>query len=104
MAGVDTVYDPYNFLYVRESHAMDYVSYTELRQNLKKHLDSVCENRAPLVVRRQHGDPVVVLSLAEYESLEETLHLLRDPANAERLLRSIREAEEGKLVEHDLHE
>jgi antitoxin YefM len=83
---------------------MGYVSYTELRQNLKKHLDSVCESRAPLVVTRQNGEPVVVISLAEYEALEETLHLLRDPANAERLLRSIREAEAGQLVEHDIGE
>jgi antitoxin YefM len=58
-----------------------YVSYAELRQNLKKHLDSVCESRARLVVTRQNGEPVVVMSLAEYEALEETLHLLRDPAN-----------------------
>ncbi len=56
---------------------MDHVSYTELRQNLKKHMDGVCENRAPLVVTRQNGEPVVMLSLAEYESLEETLHLLQ---------------------------
>ena len=83
---------------------MGYVSYTELRQNLRKHLDSVCESRAPLVVTRQNGEPVVMLSLAEYESLEETLHLLRDPANAERLLRSVKEAEAGKLVEHALGE
>ena len=83
---------------------MGYVSYSELRQNLKKHLDSVCENRTPLVVTRQGGEPVVMLSLAEYESLEETLHLLRSPVNAERLLRSIKEAEEGSLVEHQLKE
>ena len=81
---------------------MGHVSYTELRQNLKKHLDDVCESRAPLVVTRQNGEPVVVLSLAEYESLEETLHLLRDPANAGRLLHSIRQAEDGKLAEHDI--
>ena len=83
---------------------MGYISYTEFRQNLKKHLDSVCESRAPLVVTRQHGEPAVVLSLAEYESLEETLHLLREPANAERLLRSTKQAEEGRLVEHNLDE
>ena len=83
---------------------MGYVSYTELRQNLKKHLDRVCESRAPLVVTRQNGESVVMMSLAEYESLEETLHLLREPANAERLLRSIREAEAGNLVEHDVNE
>jgi antitoxin YefM len=83
---------------------MGHVSYTELRQNLKKHLDAVCESRAPLVVTRQHGESVVMMSLAEYESLEETLHLLREPANAERLLRSISEAEAGKLVEYDIDE
>jgi antitoxin YefM len=83
---------------------MGYVSYTELRQNLKKHLDSVCESSAPLVVTRQNGEPVVLLSLAEYESLEETLHLIRDPVNAERLLRSIEEAEAGRLVEHNVDE
>src|SRR5262249_48744659 len=65
---------------------------------------STCESRAPLVVMRQNGEPVVVISLAEYEALEETLHLLRDPANAQRLLRSIREAEAGQLVEHDIRE
>jgi len=83
---------------------MGYVSYTELRQNLKRHLDEVCENRTPLVVTRRSGEPVVMLSLAEYESLEETLHLLRDPLNAERLLRSIKEAEAGNLVEHNPEE
>jgi antitoxin YefM len=83
---------------------MGYVSYTELRQNLKKHLDSVCDSRAPLVVTRQNGDAVVMISLTEYESLEETLHLLRDPANAERLLQSVAEAEAGQLAEHDVGE
>jgi antitoxin YefM len=83
---------------------MGHVSYTELRQNLKKHLDGVCESRAPLVVTRQNGEPVVLLSLAQYESLEESLHVLRDPSNAERLLRSIAEAEAGILVEHDIEE
>lgn len=81
---------------------MDHVSYTELRQNLKKHLDKVCDDRAPLVVTRRNGAPVVMLALSEYQSLEETLHLLSTPANAERLLRSIAQAEAGQLVEHDI--
>jgi antitoxin YefM len=83
---------------------METVSYSELRQKLKAHMDRVCADHAPLLVTRQGGEAVVMLSLAEYESLEETLHLLSDPANAERLLRSIREAKEGKLTEHDLIE
>jgi antitoxin YefM len=83
---------------------MGYVSYTDLRQNLKKHLDEVGRSRAPLVITRQNGDPVVMLSLEEYESMEETLHLLRNPANAEYLLQSIAEANAGKLTPHDLDE
>jgi antitoxin YefM len=83
---------------------MDHVLYTELRQNLKKHLDDVCDSRAPLVVTRRNGESVVMLALSEYESLEETLHLLSNPANAERLLRSIAQAEAGQLVEHEIIE
>jgi len=80
---------------------MDHVSYTELRQNLKKHLDKVCDDRAPLVVTRRNGEPVVVLSLGEYEALEETLHLLSDPANAEHLRKSMAQADAGEFIEFD---
>jgi antitoxin YefM len=83
---------------------MRHVSYTELRQNLKKHLDAACKSRAPIVVTRQSGGSVVVLSLEEYERIDETLHLLRSPANAERLMRSIADADAGRLAEHDLSE
>jgi antitoxin YefM len=55
-------------------------------------------------VTRRNGESVVMLSLTEYESLEETLHLLSSPANAERLLRSIAQADAGQLVEHDIVE
>lgn len=83
---------------------MQKVSLSKLRERLAEHMDRVCADRAPLLVTRPGAETVVMLPLAEYESLEETLHLLRDPANAERLLRSIHEAEQGKLVEHDLIE
>jgi len=83
---------------------MDHVSYTELRQNLKKHLDKVCDDRAPLVVTRRNAEPVIVLSLTDYESLEETLYLLSDPANAKHLRKSIADADAGKLSPHDLIE
>jgi len=80
---------------------MDHVSYTELRQNLKKHLDKVCDDRAPLVITRRNGEHVVMLALTEYKSLEETLHLLSDPANAEHLRNSMAQAEAGEFVEFD---
>jgi antitoxin YefM len=83
---------------------MDHVSYSELRQNLKKHLDKVCDDRAPLVVMRRNSEPVVVLSLADYESLEETLYLLSDPANAEHLRKSMAQANAGEFVEFDPNE
>jgi antitoxin YefM len=77
------------------------VSYTDLRQNLVKYMDEVCDSRAPLVVTRQNARPVVMLSLEEYESIAETLHLLRSPANAERLLRSIASADAGEASDRD---
>jgi antitoxin YefM len=83
---------------------MDAVSYSELRRKLKAHMDRVCDDHAPLLVTRQNGEPVVLLSLAEYEELDETSYLLRSPANAERLRRGIADANAGRLIEHDLKE
>jgi antitoxin YefM len=83
---------------------MDHVSYTALRQNLKKHLDKVCDDRAPLLVHRRTGEAVIVMSLADYESLEETLYLLSDPANAEHLQKSMAQAEVGEFIEFDPNE
>ena len=81
---------------------MGHVSYTEFRQRLAKYMDSVCDDRAPLRVTRQNARTVVLLSEDEYEGMVETLHLLRSPANAERLLRSIASADAGRLSEHEL--
>jgi len=58
-------------------------------------MDRVCENREPMVITRQGGDSVVLLSLEEYESLDETAYLKRSPKNAERLSEAIRELESG---------
>lgn len=86
------------------SSGFGHVSYSELRQHLKEHLDAVSDSRAPLVVTRRNREPVVMLALSEYESLQETLHLLRDPANAEHLLQSIAEAETDRFFETNLDE
>jgi antitoxin YefM len=83
---------------------MAHVTYTDLRANLAKYMDEVCDSHAPLHVTRQNARSVVLVSEEEYEGMMETLHLLRSPANAERLLRSIAEADEGKLVERELIE
>jgi antitoxin YefM len=83
---------------------MDTVSYSELRQKLKTYMDKVCDDHAPLLVMRQNGRSVVLLSLSEYEELDETHYLLRSPANAERLLRGVADADAGRLAKHDLIE
>jgi antitoxin YefM len=76
---------------------MAHVSYSELRKNLRFYMDKVCEDRAPLFVTRQKGRSVVLMSEDDYEGLIETVHLLKSPANAARLLRAIGDADQGKL-------
>jgi antitoxin YefM len=80
---------------------MAHVSYTELRNNLSSYMDEVCDSRSPLLVTRQNARSVVILSEQDYDGLMETVHLLKSPANAARLLRSIGDADAGKTVEHD---
>jgi antitoxin YefM len=80
---------------------MHHVSYSDLRQNLKKHLDRVWDDRAPLLVTRRDGKSVVMMSLPEYEGWEETLYLLSDPANAAHLRESAAQAEAGEFVDFE---
>ena len=77
---------------------MAQVSYSELRNNLASYMDAVCDDRSPLLVTRQNARSVVLISEEEYEGLMETVHLLKSPANAERLMRSIEEANRGRLT------
>ena len=83
---------------------MAHVSYSQLRNNLASYMDEVCNDRAPLFVTRQNARSVVLMSEDDYEGLMETVHLLKSPANAARLLRSIKEADEGKSTERELVE
>ena len=84
---------------------MSHVTYTELRQNLARFMDEASDSRAPVIVTRQGGKgSIVLLALEEFESWQETVHLLSSPANAERLIRSIRSARRGKVREHTLIE
>lgn len=81
---------------------MSYVTYTDLRENLARYMDEAVGSRAPIVVTRQGKPAVVMMSLEEFEGWQETVHLLSSPRNAETLLRSIKEIEEGQTVEHEL--
>ena len=81
---------------------MEITLYSNFRQNLKGFMDSVLKNRAPLFITRTKGEDVVMLSKEDYESMEETLYLLSNPRNAERLAKGIQEYEEGKGIKRDL--
>ena len=83
---------------------MAQVSYTEFRAQLATHLDQVERNRTELVITRQNRPDMVVMPLAELESLQETMHLLSTPANARRLLDSIAELDAGDGTERGLIE
>ena len=65
-------------------------SFSELRKNLATSLDKVHDDHQPLVITRDSGKPsAVLMSLEDFESYEATMHLMRSPANAARLNRSI---------------
>jgi antitoxin YefM len=84
---------------------MRVTSYSELRRNLAAAIDRVNADREPVIITRDRGKPsAVLISLEDFASYEETQHLLRSPANAERLLTSIKELEEGLGVEKTLIE
>jgi antitoxin YefM len=78
--------------------SMDAISYTAARENLASTMDKVCSEHAPVVITRKRDQSVVMLSLADYESLEETAYLLRSPANARRLIEAIHALETGKGI------
>ena len=79
-------------------------NFTEFRTKLKKYLDDVENNHETLIIKRKSGKGAVMISLDEYNSLMETVHLLSSKANADRLYESIRQVENGETLEHDLIE
>lgn len=83
---------------------MDALSYSAARQNLAKTMDEVCRDHSPVIVTRQKSESVVIMSLEDYEALEETAHLLRSPKSAMRLLESVTQLEGGKGKKRSLAE
>lgn len=77
---------------------MDAISYTAARENLAATMDKVCADRAPVIITRNRDQAVVMLSLADYEALEETAYLLQSPANAKRLLAAKDALEHGAVI------
>jgi antitoxin YefM len=81
---------------------MKVISFSEARISLKKVLDQVVADADYTIVTRQDADDVVMMSLESFNSLMETVHLLKSPANAAHLERSIEQFRAGKAVERDL--
>lgn len=79
-------------------------NYTEFRTGLKKYLDKVEENNETLIIKRGTGNGTVMISLDEYNSIMETVHLLSSKANADRLYESIKQIKEGKKLRKNLIE
>jgi antitoxin YefM len=81
---------------------MDVLTYSDLRANLKRVMDRVINDRTHVVVTRQKADAVVMVSLDDWNAMEETMHLLSNPKNAERLRESIRQMEDDGGTEREL--
>ena len=83
---------------------MDAINYSDLRQNLKKYLDSVFNDHEPLIVTRKNNENVVILSVDDFNALNETQYLLSTKNNSDHLQNSLTQLRSGKGVNRELIE
>ena len=83
---------------------MDAITYTEARARLAETITRVCDDHDPVIITKKSDKSVVMVSLDDYEAMEETAYLLRSPRNVQRLLESIRELESGNGTVRELIE
>lgn len=81
---------------------MDAITYTAARANLASTMDRVCQDHEPVIITRNGQQSVVMLSMEDYKSLEETAYLLRSPENARRLLSAVDALGKGQGKERQL--
>ncbi|GHS84655.1 type II toxin-antitoxin system Phd/YefM family antitoxin [Pseudomonas sp. DCB_AW] len=81
---------------------MHVLTFSQARADLKQTMDDVCRDHEPAIITRQRGEPVVMLSLEDYNGINETLHLLGSSKNASRLRSSIAQLRAGKAVTKEL--
>lgn len=81
---------------------MDVLTYSDARANLKEVMDHVVDDRTHVVITRQKGEAVVMVSLEDWNAIEETMHLLSTPANATRLRDAIRQLDANEGTEREL--
>jgi len=87
---------------VHDAARMTAMTYTAARENLASTMDRVCVDHEPVIITRNRDQAVVMLSLDDYESLQETAYLLRTPANAKRLITSIESLNSGKTLKKNV--
>lgn len=75
---------------------MEAISYTKARSNFADIMEKVCADHTSVMITRQKQKPVVIMSLEDYNAIEETLYLLRSPKNAQRLKQAISDLEANK--------
>ena len=80
------------------------LSYTHTRNNLAKVFEQAEENREPIMVTRSGKKPTVILSIEEFESMQETLHLMSSPKNLARMLQGLEDYKEKKFISQPLNE
>ncbi len=80
---------------------MKTMSYTESRARYAEVLDGVANDREEVVITRAGHEPVVIVSLEDYQSLRETAYLMRSPTNARRLLDAMERLEAGHGEVHE---
>jgi len=102
------LFKKYLYLYINsnlfKSFIMIAANFTEFRTNLKQYLDDVEKNNETLIIKRGSGNGTVLISLDEYNSILETVHLLSSKANADRLYESIQQMKSGKSFQKELIE
>lgn len=83
---------------------MDAITYSAARANLATTMDRVCLDHEPIIITRNSQQAVVMMSLEDYNALQETAYLLRSPKNTRRLIDAINELEGGNGTERELSE
>ena len=83
---------------------MEVITYTQARRNFSVTMKKVCVDHVPVVITSQNSAPVVMMSLADFNAIEETLYLMRSPKNYARLLKSVENVEKGQTKERKLIE
>jgi antitoxin YefM len=81
---------------------MQVANFSKLRNNLKEIMTTSMENHEPVIIRRPHGNDMILLSLRDYEALKETVYLLGNEANAKHLRRSLDNVSAGQIVARKL--